>query len=85
MGESKGDQAKGVCVGTHLCLSLYVKLMDFPVYMSKNICICLCYENDVLVLLVVYYLSNKKGHQRGVDLECRVATTEKGICKECVH
>lgn len=42
-------------------------------------------ENGLLVLLVGYYLSNKKGHQRSVDLECRVTTTEKGICKECVH
>lgn len=55
------------------------------VYEQKFVYLSLCYENGVLVLLVVCYLSNKKGHQRSVDLECRVATTEKGICKECVH
>lgn len=55
------------------------------VYEQKYVYLCLCYENGPLFLLVVYYLSNKKGHLRSVDLECRVATTEKGICKVCVH
>lgn len=55
------------------------------VYEQKSVYLPLCYENDLLVLLFVCYLSNKKDHERSVDLECRVVATEKGICKECVH
>lgn len=55
------------------------------VYEQKYVYLSLCYENGVLVLPVVYCLSNKNGHLRSVDLECRVTTTEQSICRDYVN